>query len=76
MHQPDGFNDGSDWVCKLNRCLYGLKKAPECWNQQFVDFIKKQGPKFSTVDPRLFVCQRNGKKLIVAIHVDDNDHGE
>jgi len=76
MRQPDGFNNGSGRVCKLNRCLYGLKKARKCWNQRFVDFIKKKRLKVSTADPCLFVCQRNGKKLTVAIHVHDDDRGE
>lgn len=69
--QPEGFGDGSSQMCKLKRSLYGLKQAPRCWNKQFVDLMKKQKLKVSTADPCLFVCQRNGKKLIVAIYVDD-----
>jgi hypothetical protein len=52
MCQPEGFDNGSGWVRKLNRSLYGPKKAPRCWNQRFVDFIKKQRLKISTADPR------------------------
>jgi len=40
MCQPEGFDNGSGWVCKLNQSLYGDKKAPRCWNQKLVDFIK------------------------------------
>jgi len=58
MRQPEGFDDGSGRVCKLKRSLYDLKQAPRCWNQQFVDFIKKWGLKISPVGPYLFVCQR------------------
>jgi hypothetical protein len=74
MRQPEGFNNGSGRVCKLNWSLYGLKKAPRCWNQRFVDFIKKQRLKIITADPCLFVRQRNARKLIVAIHLDNNNH--
>jgi hypothetical protein len=73
MCQPEGFNNGSGWVRKLNQSLYGLKKAPRCWNQRFVNFIKKRRLKISTADPCLFVRQRNGRKVIVAIHLDDDD---
>ena len=71
MREPKGFDDGSSRMCKLKPSLYSLKQAPRCWNQRFVDLVKKQRLKVSTVDPCLFVRQRNGKKLIVAIYVDD-----
>ena len=45
--------------------------TPRCWNQRFADFMKQQTLKVNTVDPCLFVRQHNGKKLIVAIYVDD-----
>ena len=69
--QPEGFNDGSGRVCKLKWSLYGVMQAPRCWNQQFVDSVKKQRLKVGTADPCLFMRQRNGKKLTVAIYVDD-----
>jgi len=72
MRQPKGFEDGSGRVCKLKRRLYGLKQAPKCWNQRFVDFMKKQRLKVSTADPCIFVHQHNGKTLIVAIYVDND----
>jgi len=58
-------------VCKLKQSLYSLKQAPRYWNQLFVDFMKKQRLKVSTEDPCIFLRQCNGKKLIVAIYVDD-----
>jgi hypothetical protein len=72
MCQPAEFNDGSGRVCKLKRSLYGLKQAPRRWNQLFVEIMKKQRLKVSTANPCIFVRQRNGKKLIVAIYVDDS----
>lgn len=71
MKQPEGFNDGSGKVCKLNKSLYGLKQAPRCWNKRFVSFIEKQGMKCSTSDPCLFVRTNNEKKLLIVIYVDD-----
>ncbi|CAI7762456.1 unnamed protein product [Closterium sp. NIES-54] len=28
MAQPDGYEDGTSWVCKLKKAIYGLKQAP------------------------------------------------
>ena len=42
MRQPEGFEDGSRWVCKLKRSLYGLKQGLMCWNKRFVDSVKNQ----------------------------------
>ncbi|XP_060857196.1 uncharacterized protein LOC132934828 [Metopolophium dirhodum] len=30
MRQPEGFNDGTEMVCRLQRSLYGLKQSPRC----------------------------------------------
>ena len=35
MKQPDGFDDGSRRVCRLQKSLYGLKQAGNVWNRQF-----------------------------------------
>ncbi|GBO45118.1 Retrovirus-related Pol polyprotein from transposon TNT 1-94 [Araneus ventricosus] len=31
MSQPQGYDDGTRKVCKLNKSLYGLKQAPRQW---------------------------------------------
>jgi hypothetical protein len=36
LEPPEGFNAGSGRVCRLKRCLYGLKQATRCWNKRFI----------------------------------------
>lgn len=71
MEQPEGFNDGSNRVCLLKRSLYGLKQAPRCWNKRMGDFLKKHGFKANSADSCLFIREKDGKKLILALYVDD-----
>lgn len=71
MKQPEGYNDGSKRVCKLKRSLYGLKQAPRCWNKRLVNYLIKIGFKVCEADPCLFARDRNNKKLILVLYVDD-----
>ena len=71
MIQPEGCDDGSGRVCHLKRSLYGLKQAPRCWNKKFNDFLTKEGFKSSFADPCLYIRNRNGRKLVLVLYVDD-----
>ncbi|PNF31714.1 hypothetical protein B7P43_G13202 [Cryptotermes secundus] len=55
MKQPEGFEDGTNRVCKLKKSLYGLKQAPRCWNRRFGKFLSNQGFQASKEDPCLYV---------------------
>lgn len=71
MKQPEGYVDGSDSVCRLQRSLYGLKQAPRCWNKRFSDFLIKLGFVKSDADPCLFVKKEEKDILLIALYVDD-----
>ncbi|KRZ24440.1 Retrovirus-related Pol polyprotein from transposon TNT 1-94 [Trichinella pseudospiralis] len=59
VKQPEGFENGTNQVYKLNRSLYDLKEAPRCWNLRLVAFLKH-----STADPCLFARMKERSKLI------------
>jgi hypothetical protein len=71
MLQPEGFDDGTNRVCKLKRSLYGLRQSPRCWNRRFVDYLNKLGFAQSNADSCLYVLHKDGHKLIVVLYVDD-----
>lgn len=71
MKQPRGYEDGTDRVCKLKKSLYGLKHASRCWNQKFSKFLQKFDFRTSTADNCVFISGIEGRKIILAIWVDD-----
>ena len=71
MEQPEGFQDSTRKVCKLNKSLYGLKQSPRCWNERFKDVLFRFGLRESEADSCLFYRVTSADKLIVVIYVDD-----
>jgi transposase InsO family protein len=74
MEQPPGFEDPThpDWVCQLDRSLYGLKQSPRQWNAALHKALTDLGLSNSKYDPTLYFKTQD-KKLIGALttHVDD-----
>ena len=71
MSQPEGYVDGSERVCKLKKSLYGLKQSLRCWNKKFTLFLSKHGFQQSEADPCLYIRSSEGRKLMLALYVDD-----
>lgn len=70
MLQPEGYDDGTNRVCKLKKGIYGLKQASRNWNAMFVQTLKEFNLVQSEVDPCVFI--KNGNDiLILVIYVDD-----
>ncbi len=73
LQQPEGFvvAGKEKLVCRLHKCLYGLKQASRVWNTTFDTFLQKCGLRPSDADPCLYRLHRQEEFVSVAIWVDD-----
>ena len=78
MSQPEGFIDPNrpNYVCKLNKSIYGLKQSARCWNSTLDEFLTSSGYQRSAADECIYIKQiknSNGKIsfVILAVCVDD-----
>jgi hypothetical protein len=73
MVQPEGFvaPGQEDKVCRLHKCLYGLKQSSRVWGEHFTNFIKQQGLVQSEADPCLFSRTNGAERTFLVIWVDD-----
>ncbi|CAI7806726.1 unnamed protein product [Closterium sp. NIES-54] len=71
MKQPDGYDDGSGCVCRLNKAIYGLKQAPRYWYARLVEVLEALGFKVSGCDESLFMTEGEEEKVFLLVYVDD-----
>ena len=77
MEQPEGFvdSDHPNYVCKLNRSLYGLKQSARCWNSTLDSYLEESGYRPSGADSCLYIktVKSDGQInfVILAVFVDD-----
>jgi hypothetical protein len=72
MKQPQGYNDGTDRVCKLLKAMYGTKQAPFEWNELLHAFMLSQSWTPCISDPCIyFYLSKTGNIMIFAVFVDD-----
>ncbi|CAI7839340.1 unnamed protein product [Closterium sp. NIES-53] len=71
MKQPEGYDDGSGRVCRLNTAIYGLKQAPRCWYARLLEVLEALGVKVSGCDESLFMTEGEEEKVFLLVYVDD-----
>jgi hypothetical protein len=73
LQQPEGLivPGQENLVCRLHKCLYGLKQASRVWNRHFDHFLKNFGLTPSEADPCLYFRRTQDELTIVTIWVDD-----
>ena len=57
IEQPQGFEVEYRWnhVCKLNKALYRLKKAPRAWYGKIDNVLMRLGFTKSKSDPKIYL---------------------
>ncbi len=74
IEQPEGCVDPDkpDFVCKHQKALYGLKQAPRQWYAKINSFLTESLHfQSSPYDPCLYVYNKDGKKALISLYVDD-----
>jgi hypothetical protein len=76
--QANGFIDKErpDYICKLNKSIYGFKQAARCWNIAIGTFLLSNGYRKCGADAYVYmksVKREDGKIyfVIIAFYVDD-----
>jgi hypothetical protein len=58
MAQPLGYvQHGPEYVCKLNKSIYGLKQSPLLWSEKLDFAMKELGFKKAHSDPSLYIYE-------------------
>jgi hypothetical protein len=73
MDQPDGFiAKGQEVkVCKLLKCLYGLKQVPNQWHEKFDKTLTSVGFAMNEADKYVYYRYGGRNGVILCLYVDD-----
>jgi hypothetical protein len=72
MQQPKGFEvGGPEYVCKLNKSLYGLKQAGRVWNWKLHSVLLSLGFERVQSDHGLYIFSKDGIHIFMPVFVDD-----
>lgn len=66
-----GLSKNKDYVWKLKKALYGLKKAPRPWYERLDHYVEQQDFKRVVADNNLYIKMENYNLLITLVYADD-----
>ena len=71
--QPEGVKQPGkeDYVWKLKKALYGLKRAPKAWYARLDNYLIQQGFKRSNANSNIYFKLEKDQLLITVVYVDD-----
>jgi len=70
IQPPPGLLLPNNSVCKLQRCLYGLKQAGRQWYEKLSTFLILQNYTLSSADHSLFLKRHDTNITIILVYVD------
>ena len=71
MRLPEGVGSDTGRVVRLRKGLYGLKQASRQWYKALDAVLLAMGFTKSRGDPCIYVLERDGKRIFMAVYVDD-----
>ena len=72
MNIPQGISAPEGSVCRLIKCLYGLKQSSKMWHQELSNYLMSFGLIRSLAEPCMyFLREKNMVVLYIVIYVDD-----
>jgi hypothetical protein len=73
MRKPPGYEDTqhTNYVCRLDKAIYGLKKAPRAWYSRLSSKLEMLGFTLSKGDTLLFFLSNKQVTMFVLIYIDD-----
>ena len=71
VKHPEGYEDGTERVCLLNKALYDLRESPRAWYECLDDYLKSLGFVRSKNDYCLYTLKERNEIIYLIIFVDD-----
>jgi hypothetical protein len=73
MRQPPGYKDTQqlNYVCRLDKAIYGMKQVPHAWYLQLSSKLEKLGFTPSKGDTSLLLLSNKQVTMFVLVYVDD-----
>jgi len=73
IEQPEGFTDPKhpNWVCHLNKSLYGLKQAAHVWNNEIDGYLQENGFKPTDANLCLYYATDGNNLVFITLYIDD-----
>jgi len=65
------FQAKEEFVCKLNKSIYGLKQSPHCWNSTLDAYMKEMQFTQTTRDPCIYFWKTRNSVMFIGVYVDD-----
>jgi hypothetical protein len=73
IKNPEGFqlSENTDYVCKLKKAMYGLKRAPREWYSRLDKYLQYARFRKGSADNNLYIKVTQDSILLIEVYVDD-----